>query len=112
MEGRKEDCEYWMKLKTMGLKVKSEVCSILSQINEKCVGFADAQTTYERRQKQERQKNRKKDLKRKVHSMKKIRQIKTQKNRKVFFQKGKMETKEEIQKISFKQEMYETIAKS
>ena len=65
-EGRKEDCEYWMKLKTMGLKVKSEICSILSQINEKCVGFADAQTTDERRQKQERQKNRKKDLKRKV----------------------------------------------
>ena len=24
-EGRKEDCEYWMKLKTMGLKVKSEI---------------------------------------------------------------------------------------
>ena len=41
----------------MGLKVKSEICSILSQINEKCVGVADAQTTDQRRQKQERQKN-------------------------------------------------------
>ena len=58
-EGPKEDCEYWMKLKTIGLKVKSEICLILSQINEKCVGFADAQTTDERSQKQERQKNRK-----------------------------------------------------
>ena len=24
-EGRKEDCEYWIKLKTMVLKVKSEI---------------------------------------------------------------------------------------
>ena len=93
----------------MGLKVKSEICLILSQLNEKCVGFADAQTTDERRQKQERQKNRKKDLKREVRSMEKMKANKDSKKQKSvasFFQKGKMETKEGIKKISFK--MYET----
>ena len=49
-----------MKLKTMGLKVKSELCSILSQINEKCVGFTDVQTTDERRHKQEKAQKQKK----------------------------------------------------
>ena len=43
-----------------------------------------------------------------MEKMKANKDLKKQKSVAWFFQKGKMETKEGIKKISFKQEMYET----
>lgn len=92
-QGRKEDLEYWLRAKTIADQIKNDVFSLLNKLKEKCMQFDE--TNHEKRDKKEKQKNVRKEIKRKARSMEKMmttepqHSLKKQKGLSDYFRKDK-----------------------